>query len=146
MSDIEVNFALDTISQLEARANGKRARRPDASEIRRFVNVACGPDYEIFRTFFDLLDGKVGLLLITYTADFINELKSGKDINLFKDALLLHRLEGFRYDPRENFRYLTDLKNFAFDQKIDLKNEFESTFLLDQSDASIKLREYILRD
>ena len=69
-----------------------------------------------------------------------------RDTSLIRSALLLHVLEDFRKDYRENYRYLILLDYAARDLGIDFKAVIETTLPLASVHATVRLTGFAARD
>lgn len=133
---------LDVLLRLENRASGKREVVPSFFEIRDFVGELMLADPAHFQLVCDLIQGKTGLLLITYTSEYVDQFKRTYERAVLAEVLLLHRLEGFRYDPRENHRNLEPLVPLLQTLNLDWTEFFEAWYLSDQSVAAQRLRQF----
>ena len=116
-----LDFCLNFLNALEDGAKGKKSP----------INVSYDMMNE-FLTFYvsishndrcfinDYVSDKLGLLFISYTGKFCKQAMELLDEELIKKSILLHIIEGFEYDVRENIRrlvfsyYASEVNGFNF--------------------------------
>ena len=94
---------LEIIGKIEARASGtSRGVRITVENIRDLTESFRQQDEQGRLLVQDCISGKTGLVLIDYSIDAAEEAINTKDKNWLTVAILIHIIEDFRYDYREN--------------------------------------------
>ncbi len=98
---------IEILHQLEKKAKGKKQDFPVLPEIAAeftdsYLTLNSNDKSDVNK----LVEGKTGLLLISFSGYFAAKAIDEKSPRWLERALTLHAIEGFRYDSRENIRRL----------------------------------------
>ncbi len=88
---------------------------------------------------------KCNLKILSFSELLAEKAYNEKDEEFLINALLLHSIENFRWDPRENFIYLSIIWYVAQSLKIDTDLLFENVIKISSKEAGSFLHEFIRR-
>ncbi|WP_250465080.1 hypothetical protein [Microbulbifer litoralis] len=113
----------DFIERLENATYGKKGGRPlKAEDVESFVDFYMAADQDYRGIISDLIQDKMGLTLISFSGEFSAKAIDTRDDAWVVKAVMLHVIEGFRFDYRENIRRLVFI-SYAADR---ISSEIES--------------------
>jgi len=114
-------------------------------DIKKFIDLYMALSGDEKKIIYDCITEKTGRLLISYTSEMSARAIDTKDIEWLMRAILLHILEGFRFDYRENFRVLVFVYFSAQYLKVDLAEEIRKLCVFATPEAKNKLEIFFTR-
>jgi hypothetical protein len=147
MSNAKVEKCIEVLNEIEQKlAGNRRGVSPRLDDIGVLADTYSELDPSDRKFVFECITEKVGLYLIGFTAALSAKAIDTSEEIWIKRSIILHVMEGFRIDYRENIRNLI----FAYYAAEKIGTNFGSLVgaveSLSNEQASIRLAEFCRRD
>ncbi|MCW8128687.1 hypothetical protein [Microbulbifer halophilus] len=137
---------LHFIERLENTTFGKKNNRPILLEdVSEFIDFYFHASKDEKSTITSLIQGKIGLTLISYSGEMSAMAIDTNEERWLEKALMLHIIEGFKFDYRENIRRLVFINHAANRIGVELFPLAKNLFNFASNDVEKRLLEFFDR-
>ena len=144
MNNTEKQFSL--LKSLSDKASGVKSTAPiKIGDIVELADYFLTADESAREKIICHVKGKTGLLLIGYTGELASLSIDSRDEVWLIRALVMHIIDGFKYDERENLRRLALISYSADKIKVDFPSLVTSLFALMPKDVRDKFTKFLER-